>query len=237
MPPRPWIVTHHDPIEELEENLWTVNGDVPGFPVGCGMQRRMCIIKLGDGRLAFYNAIPLDEDALARVRAWGTPAILIAPIYFHTMDAPAFAEKLGLQTFIARSGVELLKPAIPGVLPLEELPKELEFSILAGTKFGEPAFIIRSGLRVSLLLCDAWQNSRPGFGMGGLMFKLMGFTGSGPRTPPFYKWRAAADKGAIKRDLLKLAEMPGLVRLVPSHGLVVSVDPAATLCATANKYL
>ena len=109
MATRPWIVTPHDPIEELDGNLWSVESDVPGFPVGCGMRRRMCIIKLQDGRLAFYNALPLDEAALAKVRAWGTPSVLIAPIYFHTLDARPFAEELGLQTYITKSGVELLK--------------------------------------------------------------------------------------------------------------------------------
>jgi hypothetical protein len=69
------------------------------------------------------------------------------------------------------------------------------------------------------------------------MFKLLGFTGGEPKTPPFYKLRAATDKSAIKRDLLRLADTQDLVRLVPSHGLIVSHDPATMLRAAANKYL
>ena len=236
---RPWIVTRHDPIEELDENLWAVNGDVPDFPVGTGMPRRMCIIKLADERLLFYNAVPLDDEALAKVRAWGKPAILVAPVIFHTTDAHAFQEKLGLQTYIAQKGVEKLRASIPGALPLEELPKDpsLSFETLSGVKTGEPVFTLRSGPRASLIFCDAFQNSRPGFGMGGFMFRILGFTGQEPRTPPFYKWRVAADRKAIQRDLIRLAGTPGLARLVPSHGLVVSQDPAAVLRATAQKYL
>ncbi|HEX4384376.1 MAG TPA: hypothetical protein VH083_15550 [Myxococcales bacterium] len=236
---RPWIVTRHEPIEELEENLWAVNGEVPGFPVGSGMLRRMSIIKLGDGRLVFYNAIPLDDEALEKVRAWGKPSILIAPIYFHTMDVHAFQEKLGLQTFITKTGLELLRPSVSNVLPLEDLPKDptLRFEILNGTKFGEPVFTVHSGRRASLLFCDAFQNNRPGFAMGGLMFRLMGFTSEKQgKTPPFYKWRAASDKKAIQKDLLRLADTKGLARLVPSHGLIVSQDPAGVLRATANNY-
>ena len=236
---RPWTVTRHEPIEELEENLWAVNGDVPGFPVGSGMLRRMCIIKLSDGRLVFYNAMPLEDEALAKVRAWGTPSILIAPIYFHTMDVPAFQEKLGLQTFITKSAVPLLKPSVPNVLPLEELPQDptLTFEILNGTKFGEPVFTVYSGRRASLIFCDAFQNNRPGFAMGGFMFKLMGFTSAKQgKTPPFYKWRAVQDKKAVQRDLLRLADTKGLARLIPSHGLIVSQDPADVLRATAHDY-
>jgi hypothetical protein len=42
--PRPWIVTRHGPIEKLEDNLWVVEGDVPGVP----FRRRMSIIRRGD---------------------------------------------------------------------------------------------------------------------------------------------------------------------------------------------
>ena len=56
--PRPWIVTRHDAIEKHEANLWSVSGDAVGIK---GMTRRMAIVRLSDGRLLFYNAIPLEE--------------------------------------------------------------------------------------------------------------------------------------------------------------------------------
>ena len=55
--PRPWIVTRHDPIEKLEDNLWAVQGDVPGIP----FKRRMFIIKRWDNSLMFFGmAVPLE---------------------------------------------------------------------------------------------------------------------------------------------------------------------------------
>ena len=63
-------------------------------------------MKLSDGRLAFHNAIPLDDAALADVRAWGKPAILIVPHHLHAMDAHAFQAKLGLSAFTARQVLE-----------------------------------------------------------------------------------------------------------------------------------
>src|SRR5438067_2873414 len=110
--PRPWTVTRHDPIEKLEENLWAVNGDVPGFPPAVRFHRRMQIVKLSDGRLAFHNAIPLDDAALADVRAWGKPAILIVPHHLHAMDAHAFQAKLGLSAFTARQALEKVKAMV-----------------------------------------------------------------------------------------------------------------------------
>src|SRR5690349_16282087 len=100
--PRPYVVTRHDPIERLEDNLWAVNGDVPDFPRGTGMDRRMSIIKLRDGRLVFHNAIPLDDEALSQVMAWGKPSILIVPMHLHAIDAPAFRDKLQVSVFTSR---------------------------------------------------------------------------------------------------------------------------------------
>jgi hypothetical protein len=238
-PPRPWIAFPHGPVEQIDENLWGVNGEVPDFPAHTGMQRRMCIVRLADGRLLFHNAVPLDDAALAKVLAFGKPSILIAPVHLHAIDAPAFAEKLSLSMFTSRVSVDRLRAAMPGVRPLEELPPDpaLRWETLEGTRFAEPVVVVQSRARASLLFCDAFQNSRPGSGFGGFMFKLMGFTGDGPRTPPFYKLRAATDRAALKRHLQRLAETPNLARLVPSHGLIVSQDPGRVLRDTVARYL
>jgi hypothetical protein len=78
-PERTWQVTRHDPIEKIDENLWTVHGDVPGNKG----DRRMAIAKMSDGRLVFYNAVPVDDGALAEIKAWGAPTFLILPYNLH----------------------------------------------------------------------------------------------------------------------------------------------------------
>jgi len=40
----------HEPLQQLDNNLWAVSGKVPGGP---GMTRRMSIVRLRDGRLLF----------------------------------------------------------------------------------------------------------------------------------------------------------------------------------------
>src|SRR5258708_1823109 len=94
-PPRRWIVTRHGPLEKLEDNLWAVEGDVPGVP----FRRRMSIVRRTDGTLLFFNAMPLEEAVLAEVKAWGRPAVLVVPHDQHMIDARAFAEKLGLSIY------------------------------------------------------------------------------------------------------------------------------------------
>src|SRR5215831_15881952 len=74
-----WKVFPHGPIEELEPNLWRVEANVPGAP----MKRVFTIVKTADGRLALHNPIALEEAAMKKIEAWGTPAFLIAPNAMH----------------------------------------------------------------------------------------------------------------------------------------------------------
>jgi hypothetical protein len=236
---RPWTVLAHSAIEFIDDNLWGVVSAVPDFPTGTGMDRRMSIVRLGDGRLVFHNAVPLDEPTLAKVAAWGKPSFLIVPIHLHTMDAHAFREKLGLTVFTSKTVADKVRAILPVDGTLEDLPTDpaLHCEQLGGTRFGEAAWVVRCGARSSLLFCDAVQNSRPGRGFGGFMFKLMGFTGSELKSPPFYKRRAVTDRAALKRDLLRLSETPGLARIVPSHGEIVEQDAPAALRKAALTYL
>jgi hypothetical protein len=238
-PPRPWIVVKHAPVETIDENLWGVVGVVPDFPDGTGMDRRMSIVRLGDGRLVFHNAVPVDDATLAKVTAWGKPAILIVPMHLHAIDAHAFREKLGLAVFTSKTVVDKVRAILPVDGTLEDLPADpaLRCEPLAGTRFGEAAFVVKSGPRASLLFCDAIQNSRPGRGFNAFMFNWMGFTGSDLKTPPFYKLRAVTDRAALKRDVLRLAETPELARIVPSHGEIVDSNASAALRTAAMKYL
>ncbi len=235
--PRPWTVTRHDPIEKIDENLWTVNGDVPGFPPAARFHRRMHIVKLSDGRLVFHNAVPLGDAALAEVMAWGKPSLLIVPHHLHAMDAYGFQARLGLPVFTSRAVVEKVHAIVEVDGTLEELPKDpaLRCEPLAGTKFGEAAYVVRSGPRASLIVCDAIVNARPGGGFAGLVFRLLGFTGPEPKMAGAYKLRAVSDKAALKRDLLRLADTPGLVRMVPSHGEIVVRDPVGAIRRAAER--
>src|SRR5262249_4061537 len=136
-PPRPWTGMAHGPIEEIDENLWGVVSAVPDFPKGTGMDRRMSIIRLGDGRLVFHNAVPLDDAALAKVNAWGKPSILIVPMHLHAIDAHAFQEKLGVAVYTSKTVVDKVRALVPVEGTLDEVPADpaLRCEPLGGTRF------------------------------------------------------------------------------------------------------
>ena len=84
-----WLVLPHAPIQELAENLWRVEGDLPRF----SMKRVMTVARLHTGELLIHSAIALDEASMKRLEAWGTPSILLIPHVRHRLDAPRFKHR------------------------------------------------------------------------------------------------------------------------------------------------
>jgi hypothetical protein len=228
-PPRPWIVTRHNPIEKLEDNLWAVEGDVPGVP----FRRRMSIIRRGDGTLLFFNAMPLEDGAMKELTSWGKPSALVVPHDQHMIDATAFAEKLGLSLYGPKACEEKIRARAAMAGALDAVPAEAAVRIetLEGVKNGEPVLIVTSaGGRVSLLFSDAIMNN-PKDAIGFLP-RLMGFSGA-VKIVPVFRMMFLKDKKALRAQLERLAAIPGLTRIVPCHGDVVSSGAPEALRAAA----
>ena len=222
-PERPWIVPPHGPIVKHEANLWSVEGRLPGAPI----PRRMAMVRRGDGSLVFYHAVPLEEGALAEVLAWGRPAQLVVAHASHGLDATPFARKLGLKIHGPRRDQARMRARIDMAGFLEDLPAapDVRFESMAGTRSGEPVEVVRSGGRVSLVFSDAIQVHGDGLS---LFFRLLGFRGDA-RVVPLFRLLFTSDRAALKAHLVRLAETPGLARLVPCHGAVVEQDAAGAL--------
>jgi hypothetical protein len=229
--PRPWIVTRHDPIEKVEDNLWTVQGDVPGVPI----KRRMFIIKRSDGTLLFFGcAIPLEDELLAEIAAWGRPSILVVTHDQHMIDARPFAEKLKLSVYGPKECEAKLRERADMAGFLADVPKDAAVDIVpvAGAKTGEPAAIVRSagGQRVTVLVSDAVQNNAKD--SIGFFPRICGFAG-GPKVVPLFKMLFTSDKAALKRQVSEWSELPGLVRVMFCHGDAIADGAATALKAAA----
>ncbi|MBS1149968.1 MAG: Methanol oxidation glmU-like protein [Myxococcaceae bacterium] len=221
-PHRPWIVTPHQPIEKHDDNLWSVEGQVPGIP----FSRRMVIVKRSDGSLLFFHAIPLEDSALQQVLAWGKPAVLVIAHDKHGIDADAFSQKLGVKLYGPARQEKRLRAHWDLAGTVEQLPPDpaISFEPMAGTRAGEPVGIVRTGNRVSLLFADAYQDSKdlPFF------LRLLGF-GNGPKVVPAFKHLFTSDRAALRAHFERLAALPGLTRIIPCHGPALTTDPAGTL--------
>jgi len=227
-PPRPWTVLPHGPLTRVDENLHVVEGEVPGIP---GLRRTMAIARRADGGLLFFNAVPVDDPTLAAIRALGTPALLLVPQHLHALDAHAFRERLGLRVYAPGATRALTEARVKVDGAFEDLPPDPTMTVLtvAGFKTGEGLLLVRSGGRASLVAADVVVNTPNQPGLAGLAMRLLGLTGDRPRLPPPVRLRVLRDREALRAQLGALALTPGLVRIVPSHGPIVDVDPAAAL--------
>jgi hypothetical protein len=232
--PRPWIVTPHRPLEQLEDNLWCIESDVPGLT---GLNRRMTILRRQDGTLLFYNAVPVDESTLSTIHGLGKPAVLVIPHTHHALDAQAFRDKLNVRVFAPGAYRAEVAQRVTVDDVIEALPKDpsLELSLLPGLKSGETVGQVRSGDRVSLLFADVVTFVRTMPGWRRFLFRAIGFTGEHARMPLPVQLRFLRDRKALRGRLLELANLPGLVRIVTSHGERVEQSPAPTLRSIATR--
>jgi len=232
--PRPWTVAPHDPIEKLEDNLWAVDGEVPGVPQ---LRRRMVMVRLGDGRLVFHNAVPLDEAAMKEMEAWGTPSLLVVPNGYHRLDVHAWKQRYpSLAVYCPKPAEARVRKMVPVDGAVEALPTDasLRVEALEGMKNGEAVLVVTSGARVSVVFGDVFHNSPPGTGFMGFMNRVMGFTG-GPKVVPVQKLVLMRDREGVRKQLARLAELPGLARLIPSHGRIVGAEAGAVLARAAKE--
>lgn len=231
--PRPWTVLPHRPLEKLQENLWTVEADLPRGP----MKRRMGIARLATGQLVFLNAVALDEASMRELEAWGEPAFAIAPNGFHRIDLGSYKARYPklkiLAAPAARGRVGAIAP-VDGWLEL--LPRDPALSVesVAGTKMGDVVCTARAGSRASLCFPgDVLANMTPMGGVGGMIATGLGFVGD-LRVPRLVRWIGVRDRAALRSHLLRLADLAGLQHVFACHGPVVSVDPAGALRRAAQ---
>jgi hypothetical protein len=226
--PRPWIVTPHDPLEKIDENLWALSSPVPGLP----FPRRMSMVRLADGRIVFLDAVPMDEPTLAEIRAWGTPSILVVTNGYHRTDVHAFRDKLGLKVLTPEKSDARVRQMVGVDGHLDALPADptLAAEPLVGVTSGEAVFTVRSPAGgVTLVFSDGVMNVRRKLGW---LPRLLGFHG-GPKAAPLFKLKFVKDKPGLRAQYERLAETPALARLVMSHGDTVDTGAAGALRAAA----
>ena len=212
---RPWETTPLDPLVEHEDNLWSIGGELPWMR---GMNRRMAIAKTRDGRLVFYNAVPVDDATLERIRGWGKPWLLVIPHHQHMRYGHAFAEKLGVITCTPDGQLAKVQARIPSALPFSkiELDDTMRLGTFESSKLHEGYLVVKSGPRTSLAVSDVVMN----LNKTNLKFKLLGFAG-GPKIVFFAKVAFIKSTKLLKQELRALAQEPGMSRVIVAHGDVI----------------
>src|SRR5437588_9143289 len=148
--PRPWTVLQHGPLQKLEPNLWAVEGTIR-MPAG-ELSRRMCIARLGYGRLLLMNGVPLREEAMREAEAFGKPSFLLVPNGYHRLDIAAFKERYPQLRVLAGEGSrKRVEEKVPVDGGWNEAPRDPDVAVesLGGTKVDEAGVSVVSGVAVS----------------------------------------------------------------------------------------
>ena len=218
-----WTVLPHDPIEQLAENLWRVSGKMRDGKV----QRQMVLAKMSDGRVVVHNAMALGDNEMKALETWGTPALLFVPNGFHRQDARIWKDRYPKATVAAPGGSKKrVEKVVPVDVVSEQAPTDdtVRFRALEGLPM-ESVMEVTSADGVSLVFCDAVCNMKPLKGVGAFM---MGPTGK-PSVPRIMRMFAVKDKKALAAQLEKMAETPGLKRILFGHGRPVTEDAPGVL--------
>lgn len=229
----PWPVPPHRPIERLSENLWRVEGDVPGM----GLKRVMSIIKRGDGRLVVHNAIALEPAAMAEIDAFGEVGFLIVPNGYHRIDAPRFAQRYPNAKVLCPPGATksvAKKVRVDG--SYESLPSDpnVRYATLAGMGDLEGHVVVKSESGNTVIFNDAVFNMPHRGGFEGMVFKHVTQSTGGPKITRVARFFLLKDGPAFAAELRRLADTPELRRVIVSHHEMITDAPADTLREVAQ---
>lgn len=218
---RPWTVHPHQPLVKHESNLWTVEGSLRNSEI----RRRMTLVRMNDGGVVVISPVPLNDESMRDIEAWGPVRILIPPNPFHDMDIGPYARRYPDAKVLCVPQIHKkirARARVDGTLHDVPPNQGLRVETLEGTRADEPCFVVdnadATGTR-SLIFTDAVFNQPHVGGTWGTLFRWLGSTG-GPRVTKVFKTAAVKDRGAFRASMQRLFALPGVTRVVMAHGHV-----------------
>lgn len=230
-----WTVQPHGDLVELEEGLLTVEGTIR-MPLG-NFPRRMTVVRLAEGGLAIWSAIALREMEMKRLESMGSLRWLIVPGVAHRLDAQIWKQRYPAMRVLCAPGAAT---AVAEAVPVDATgdpfsDPEVRFQVVPGAKGREAALLVRRGGHATLVVNDIVANVRHPEGVGAhIMARLLGFGVKRARMPWAGRKLFLDDAPALADALRKWAVEPGLIRVIPSHGDVISADPKGALMRIAS---
>ena len=230
-----WKVLPHGKLVAMGSDILTVTGDIP-MPLA-KFQRRMTVIRLQDSRLVIFSAIALDEAEMHGLENYGIPAFLVVPNDKHRLDAKIWKDRYPAIQVVAPAGARenIEKVVAVDATHVDFGDPNVTLVTVPGTAEREFALEVRRADSATLVVNDIIGNIRDASGLGGWMLRMMGFAGKEPHVPLPVKFALISDKAAVARQLRQWAELPGLKRVLVSHGAPIETDPKATLRKLAES--
>lgn len=233
---RDWVVQPHGPVEMLDEGLASVVGEID-MPLG-RFPRRMTVVALASGGTAVWSAIPLRDPAMREIEALGTPRFLVVPGIAHRLDAAAWKSRYPALKVVCPPGAyDAVKEAVPIDFTANPFADAaVAFETAPGVDGKEAALTVTRGDATTLVLNDLLANVRHPRGIGArIMARFFGFGVLRPQMPRSIRRSFVRDAAALASAFRRWAQLPGLKRIVVSHGDVITENPREALTRAANE--
>ncbi len=230
-----WTVLPHGQVKAVDDRIVTVEGIIP-MPLG-KFPRRMTVVGLSHNRSAIFSAMALTEPAMRRIEQVGKPSFLIVPNGYHRIDARPWKQRYPKLKVLCPPGA---KESVAEAVPVDSTDdilgdKEVKFIVVEGTGKAEAALVVRREDRTTLVANDVIANVRHPHGLGAkIMVRLAGFGVKQPQVPRVVKRVMVEDKKMLAEQLRNWSEIPGLRRIIPSHGDMIE-RPAPALRRMAEE--
>lgn len=234
---REWMVQPHDRPVMVDDGILSVAGTIE-MPLG-RFPRRTTAIRLASGGTAIWSAMPLDEAGMREIEALGRPRFLIVPNQGHRLDVAAWKARYPDAKVIAPPGAREAVTEAAAVDATQDVIGDpaIRFELVDGTKADEFALLVTREGRVTLILNDILSNVRHPEGLGAtIMARLFGFGVKRPRTSWPVRRMFVADGKQVAAQFRRWAALPGLERIVVSHGDVIEDARAAALERAAADF-
>jgi hypothetical protein len=231
-----WKVLHHGPLEQLADNLWHVEGALPGM----SLRRSMAVVRRADGSLLLHSPIALDDERQHKLEALGPIAALVVPNAGHRLDAPAYKARYPQALiFCPRGGRSKITEvvAVDGTYDDYADDGTIRFETLDGVGEAEGAMLVRSADGVTVVLNDVVMNMDKKKDLVGYLFTTVMGSAPGPRVSRLVRLLYVKEQPALRRHLERLAATPNLQRLLVAHEKVAKGAEAANALREAATYL
>ena len=222
--------------KDLDDRIVTVEGDIP-MPLG-KFPRRMTVVGLSRNRSAIFSAIPLNEAGMRSIEQVGKPSFLIVPNGHHRLDAGAWKKRYPKLKVLCPPGArEAVSEAVAVEFHQGHIERqERRFRDRRRNREApRRLFVVRREGGTTLIVNDIVANVRHPRGLGAkIMARLFGFGVKRPQVPRVVKRAMVENAEKLAAQLRDWSEIPGLERLIPSHGDIIE-HPAPSLRQIANS--
>ena len=224
-----WTVHAHGPLEQLADNLWSVEAKLQGM----SLKRRMVVVRIRD-ELLIHNAIALNDETMPQLDALGNVRWLVVPNGWHRLDCAVFRKRYPDAQVLCPHGSRRKVAAVVDIDgTYDAFPKhdEVELRHLEGMRQVEGVLCVHSEDGATLVFNDLIFNVPRQ--EGGLVMRLLGSSG-GPKVTRIMRIVAVKNRKALRAQLERLDAEFSPVRVIPGHGHVMTApsvlrDIAASL--------